>query len=154
MLKEHPCLRPYLKKCSHCCILFFTHPRNIDRDDLGCPFGCRQSYRKISAASRVKEYYQTKEGKRKKSRLNNASYQMRCGSSNETKQNKSVDDLPSGGLPHKSLLIYLRMLLGIIEERRVALEEVISMLKDFRQHSIDLGERFGYRYSYTASRPP
>ena len=63
---------------------------------------------------------------------------MRCGSSNETKQNKSVDDLPSGGLPHKSLLIYLRMLLGIIEERRVALEEIIAMLKDFRQHSICL----------------
>ena len=80
---------------------------------------------------------------------------MRCGSSKETRHNKSVDDLPPvGGLPHKSLLIYLRMLLSIIEERRVALEEIISLLKDFRQRSIDKGERFGYRYSYTANRSP
>jgi hypothetical protein len=154
VLKKHPCLRPYLKKCVHCGILFLTDPRNIGRNDLGCPFGCRQSYRKNSAARRVKEYYQTKKGKRRKSWLNNASYQKRCGSSKETRHNKSVDDLPPGGLPHKSLLIYLRMLLSIIEERRVALEEIISLLKEFRQRSIDKGEKFGYRYSYTANRPP
>jgi hypothetical protein len=79
---------------------------------------------------------------------------MRCGSSEETRHNKSIDDQPPGGQPDKFMLIYLRMLLSIIEERRVALEEIKSVLKDFRQHSIDLKERFGYRYSHMASRPP
>ena len=149
MLKEHPCLRPYLKKCSHCCILFFTDPRNIGRNDLGCPFGCRQSYRKISAARRVKAYYQTKYGKGKKSRLNNASYQRGYASLKKTMISECVD-----GQPDKSLLLHIQVVIRIVEARRVALEEIISMLKDFRQHSIDLRERFGYRYSYTASRSP
>jgi len=149
VLKEHPRLRPYVKKCIHCDILFFTDPRNINRNDLGCPFGCRQSYRKISAARRVKAYYQTKDGKRKKSRLNNASYQSRCASLKKIMHGQCVD-----GQSDKSLLIYLRVLISMIEARRVALEEIISMLKDFRQHSIDIRERIGYRYFYTASRSP
>jgi hypothetical protein len=60
----------------------------------------------------------------------------------------------AAGQSDKSLLIYLRVLISMIEARRVALEEIISMLKDFRQHSIDIRERIGYRYFYTASRSP
>jgi hypothetical protein len=98
---------------------------------------------------RAKAYYQTKAGKRKKGRLNNASYQARCTSSKKISHSESVDSQPN-----KFLLFYLRALISTIEARRVSLEEIISMLKDFRQHSIDLRERFEYWYSYTASRPP
>jgi hypothetical protein len=149
ILREYPCLSPYLKRCVHCDILFFTDPRNIDRNDLGCPFGCRQSYRKLSAARRVKAYYKSKEGKRKKSRLNNASYQTRCASSKKISHSESVE-----GQPDKSLIIYIQLLVSIIEGRRVSLAAINSLLKDFRQHSIDIGERIGYRCSDTASRPP
>ena len=99
------------------------------------------------SARRVKAYYQSKDGRRKKSWLNNASYQRRCSA---THKNSEAVDVP----PNKSLMIYLQLLVSIIEGRRVSLGEINLLVKDFRQPSMDLGERIGYRYSYTASRPP
>ena len=69
VLKEKPHLRKCLDRCRHCHILFFTHPRNAGRSDLGCPFGCRQAYRRKSSIHRSTEYYRTKEGKQKKKYL-------------------------------------------------------------------------------------
>ncbi|MEI6314726.1 MAG: hypothetical protein WCO89_07655, partial [Syntrophus sp. (in: bacteria)] len=138
---------PYLKRCVHCGILFFTDPRNINRQDLGCPFGCRRNYRKAMSAGRVKAYYQSEDGRRKKSWLNNASYQRRCSA---TYKNSEAAGIP----PDKSLIIYIQILVTIIEGRRVSLAAINSLLQDFRQHSIDIWKRIGYRCSYTASRPP
>jgi hypothetical protein len=147
VLREHPCLRPHLKRCVHCGIRFISDPRNIARSDLGCPFGCRQSHRKVISARRVKAYYQSKEGRRKKSLLNNASYQRRCSAPHK---NSEAAVIP----PDKSLIIYIQLLVSIIDGRRVSLAAISSLLQDFRQHSIDIRKRIGYRYSYTANRPP
>ncbi len=68
--KEKPHLRKCLTRCRHCHILFFTHPRNAGRNDLGCPFGCRQAHRRKSSIHRSTEYYQSEEGKQKKKYLN------------------------------------------------------------------------------------
>jgi len=99
------------------------------------------------SARRVKAYYQKSKDGRRKSWLNNASYQRRCSA---THKNSEAVDVP----PNKSLMIYLQLLVSIIEGRRVSLGEINLLVKDFRQPSMDLGERIGYRYSYTASRPP
>lgn len=57
-------------RCCHCGIRFLTHPRNAGRQQLGCPFGCRQHQRRRRAAERSRKYYQTESGRRKKKRLN------------------------------------------------------------------------------------
>jgi len=57
-------------RCCHCGIRFFTHPRNADRQDLRCPFGCRQTRRKQRSNERSKALYRTEAGREKKRLLN------------------------------------------------------------------------------------
>lgn len=57
-------------RCADCEIRFLTDPRNAGREDLRCPFGCREHYRRQRASERSTAYYQTAAGKRKKKRLN------------------------------------------------------------------------------------
>ncbi len=52
--------------CKHCGIRFFTHPRNHNREDLCCPFGCREHHRRELGRERSRRHYQKPEAKRKK----------------------------------------------------------------------------------------
>ena len=70
VVKEHPRLKPCLKRCRHCGIVFLTDFRNAGREDIDCPFGCRNAYRKKRSTQRSTAYYQTAEGKFKKKQLN------------------------------------------------------------------------------------
>ena len=63
-------LRRNLARCRHCRIFFVAHPRNGEREDLGCPFGCREAHRKKRSSERSTAYYRTPEGKEKKAQLN------------------------------------------------------------------------------------
>jgi hypothetical protein len=58
--------------CAHCGIRFLTHPRNVERQDLYCPFGCRKHHRRECGNQRSANYYRTAAGKRKKKLLNAA----------------------------------------------------------------------------------
>lgn len=142
MLKEHPCLRPFLRRCRHCRILFFTDPRNKNRDDLGCPFGCSKTHRKTMSSQRSLEYYQSDEGKFKK-KLLNGRYRGRTESTGETK-----DSAPCAVDLDKPMLSYLQLVTSIIEGRPVGLGEIVLMVKDIlRQHSIGSKAKFVYEYS-------
>jgi len=66
VLRTKPKLRNCRTRCRHCRIFFLTDPRNAGRDDLGCPFGCRESHSKESSTKRSVDYYRTDEGKLKK----------------------------------------------------------------------------------------
>jgi hypothetical protein len=70
IFKVHPSLRRWRTRCCHCRICFLTHPRNAGRQDLGCPFGCREVHRKAASNKRSTAYYQTAEGKIKRRALN------------------------------------------------------------------------------------
>jgi hypothetical protein len=65
--------------CCHCGIRFLTDPRNAERRNLRCPFGCREQHRKQSANRRSARYYRTAEGRRKK-KLHNAQRSLRVDS--------------------------------------------------------------------------
>ena len=62
--------RPELARCAvdckHCGIRFLTHPRNADREDLRCPFGCREHHRRELGKERSRRHYQKAEAKTKK----------------------------------------------------------------------------------------
>lgn len=70
MLREHAGLASFVVHCRHCSIRFLTHPRNANRRDLHCPFGCREHRRRQLANERSKKHYQRDEGRRNKKLLN------------------------------------------------------------------------------------
>jgi hypothetical protein len=76
-LKREPSLQGCAVACCHCGIRFLTHPRNARREDLRCPFGCRQHHRRERANERSRLYSQSDSAKRKKKRLNGK--RSRCG---------------------------------------------------------------------------
>jgi hypothetical protein len=69
-LRDHPGLASCAVHCRHCGIRFLTHPRNANRRNLHCPFGCREHHRRQQANARSKKHYRTEQGRWKKKLLN------------------------------------------------------------------------------------
>ena len=69
-MRDHPDLASCAVCCRQCGIRFLTHPRNANRCDLHCPFGCREYRRRQQANERSRKHYQTQQGRRKKKLLN------------------------------------------------------------------------------------
>jgi len=149
ILREKPHLQSCLARCRHCGILFITHPRNAGRQDLGCPFGCREAHRKMKAAQRSTDYYRTEEGKFKKKRLNDRRQHAGPPTESAGVQPAFVLDL--------RLLVHLQMVVGFIEGRSVSLEEMVLLAVEFfrlRQHSIDFGKKRRYQCVNPQKSPP
>ncbi len=66
VLRNKPWLRRYLVRCRHCWIFFLTDPRNAGREDLGCPFGCKDLLRRQSSTKRSTEHNASAAGKWKR----------------------------------------------------------------------------------------
>ena len=143
MLKSHPHLRSCLKRCIHCQILFLTDPRNRGRNDLGCPFGCRQAHRKAGSNERSTRYYQTDEGKLKKKQLND-----RRGHRAGTKKEHAGADAHE---IDPAMLCHIQMVVSLIERRTVARIEIVELL---RQHSMDFDKKPMYKCAYLKKQPP
>jgi len=69
-LQSHNHLRECVRYCTDCGIRFLTHPRNVRRKNLRCPFGCRKHHRRQRSNERSRAYYQTPAGKKAKHLLN------------------------------------------------------------------------------------
>lgn len=100
VLAADPWLEKCVRSCSHCGIRFLTHPRNVWRDELRCPFGCRQQHRRQRASARSTAYYQTDSGKGKKKKLNCRRSERATVSSGN--QPPSPDDAPCVPSPPES----------------------------------------------------
>ena len=68
-LKEIPPSH-FIDTCIQCSIPFPVHSCNKERDNILCPFGCRQERKKKKSRERSKAYYKTPEGRKKKQILN------------------------------------------------------------------------------------
>jgi hypothetical protein len=127
LLRERPELRPYLKRCKHCRVFFFTDPRNASRDDLRCGFGCREAHRRQSSARRSAAFY--REHPEKKRHQNRKRY-LRVAS--------EVHGPDGGDVPERSpspIVHHVQVLVSLIERRRVGIDEVVALLaKKERQH--------------------
>lgn len=155
VLRANPCLRRCLTRCRHCGIFFLTHPCNAGRKDLGCPFGCKEAHRKRGSTERSVEYYRTPEGKFKK-KIQNSKRSM-------VDAKAVLDDCEQAG---KNLLLYerrigtpmvcyLRMVISLIEGRRVSTAEILEMLaRVMRQHRMARRRRIDYVLHYLNERSP
>lgn len=100
VIKQQPELKRCLTRCRHCQILFFTHPRNKGRNDLRCPFGCRQARRRQKSTERSVAYYRSKEGKFKKAELNKQRNQKEiCAWATDSSVGSKVEAGPNDFFP-------------------------------------------------------
>jgi len=145
VLRVKPWLRKCLARCRHCGIFFLTDTRNAGRQDLGCPFGCRQAHRRRQSTRRSVDYYRQPEGKTKKRALN-----ARRKTPPPPPRHKPAP------LPWpRPILDYVRVVVGLIEGRKVGLWEVVEMLeRSLRQHRMVRTRRIDQGVAWLNEQPP
>jgi len=155
LLKRLPYFHHYLTSCNECGIYFYTDPRNKGRNDLCCPFGCRAIHEKRQSNIRSKNYYQHPVGKMKKKQLN-----RKRKRASVNKNDSETLKLPTQGTSEKpakddsELVSYLTNLLGPLEQRRVADEEVAAFIKEVRQRGIERFDFYPYIGRKENKQPP
>jgi hypothetical protein len=136
LLRERPDLRPCLKRCRHCRILFFTDPRNAGRSDLCCGFGCRAAHRRRRDTRRSVAYY--REHPEKKRRQNRKRYLLA-----ERAESQSLAISPDETAA--PIVHHVRLIVSLIERRRVSLDEIMQMLaQKERQHRMGRNGKASY----------
>ena len=136
LLRERPDLRPYLKRCRHCRILFFTDPRNASRSDLYCGFGCREAHHRQSSTRRSAAFY--REHPDKKRHQNRKRYLRTASPRLDGCANAKSE-------PPAPIIRHVRVIVSLIEGRPVTLDEIVEMLaKKGRQHRMARKRRSAY----------
>jgi hypothetical protein len=139
LLRERSDLRPYLKRCRHCRIFFFTDPRNAGRADLCCGFGCRAAHRRQRDTRRSAAYY--REHPEKKRCQNRKRYLQAARLERE-------GGAQAQGETAAPIVHHVRLIVSLIERRPVSLAEILRMLKQKeRQHRMgrERGASYGAR---------
>jgi hypothetical protein len=149
VLRSKPRLRACLSRCRHCRIFFLTHPRNVGRGDLGCPFGCQEAHRHQQSSRRSIAYYRGKEGQIKK-RIQNGRRRAAVCAADPSK----VPSSEPGGWP-ESMLEHVRMVSSLIEGRQVSRREILEMLERvLRQHSMCRRTKVEQTVAWLNEHPP
>ena len=182
-MESQPDLQGCVVHCAECEIRFLTHPRNAGRQNLRCPFGCRQHHRRQRSCQRSTAYYRTAAGRAKKKRLN---ARRQDGQVARAPPSSSAGDLqgmppdsPAGPPPasaswpappelrpeevvldelsvaHSPLLPYVRMVVNAIEGLHLRRAEVLTWLVDLlRQHKMARRRSVDYVLQYLHQHPP
>jgi hypothetical protein len=132
-----------------------THPRNAGRQDLGCPFGCKEAHRKQRSSKRSVEYYGTEEGKVKK-KIQNGKRSHGKAQTDHNRQLQRGPQLERDGVLLDAVMVgYVRMVTSLIEARRVSADEILEMLvRTMRQHSIARRRRMDYVLAHLKKNAP
>ncbi|MBE7502181.1 MAG: hypothetical protein HS113_18155 [Verrucomicrobiales bacterium] len=161
VLRAQPELRRCRVRCRHCGIFFLTHPRNAGRQDLRCPFGCRQAHRRQQGNQRTAAYYREEAGRDKKRNLNakrRKTPASRPAAPLPAPGPSAASAPPADGLPAawpRTMLPYLQMVSGLIEGRPVSREEVVAMLRRaLRQHRMVRTRRRDHTVAWLHAEPP
>ena len=155
VLKDKPHLRKCLKRCRHCRIYFLTDPRNACRDDIRCPFGCRQAHRKEGEKKRCAEYYRSRAGKIKKKELNARRTQR--DTSEKSPKGSKEEPPPMAVEPplDNQLIIHIQTVTSLIEDCFVPLKDILRMIsRILRQPSMYKGEKLPYLGPGQHKNPP
>ena len=136
LLRDRPDLKPCLKRCKHCRILFFTDPRNARRNDVYCGFGCRDACQRQSSTRRSASFYSKHPDEKR--RQNRKRY-LQTASPCQDDTAESADEPPAPIVRH------VRVIVSLIERRSVTLAEIVEMLaKKGRQRHIARERKSGY----------
>ena len=139
LLREQPGLRRYLVRCRHCGIFFLADPRNANRRDLGCPFGCAEAHHQGSSNRRSREYYQGSDGRKRKSAVNQ---RRRDAAKTAAPGSTVIGPAPPAPILTAGFVRYVRRVMSWIEHRDISAREVRERLgQKRRQHR--MGKRGG-----------
>ena len=121
-----------LLRCSQCRILFPSALCNKDREDIACPFGCREERKRESLNRRSRKYYQEQKGREKKQDRN------RHRSRDLVKPLNTV----ARKLPISlTLARHFRWILKVNEGRHFTNENVYALVGEIlRQRSLDFAD--------------
>ena len=153
LLRPSPPLRRLLVRCRHCGIFFLTAPQNIDRRDLGCPFGCADALRKAASTARVVAYYRTPEGRQKKKAHNRRRYIKRPPQRQPPRPESPMPEPEPR--PSPTLVTHLATVATLVEGRRVSHEEIVQLLQKIqRQRSMAHRTHLAYALTQLKENPP
>ena len=149
-------LRRCLARCRDCRIFFVVHPRNGGREDLGCPFGCREAHRKKCSAERSAAYYRTAAGKEKKAQLNRRRREGLGGNPRVGEKGPATPAAESDAIEFDAAIVaHVRVVVSLVERCEVSREEVVAMLeRTVRQRRIGRQGRRAYILGWLAEHPP
>jgi len=153
VVRTRPHLRRCLTRCRHCRIFFVTHRRNAGRQDLSCPFGCQDAHRKQQSTQRSVDFYRQHPDKK---RTQNA--KRRAVRPPEAEQ-AAPEAVPGAGAMDppwpEPLVEHVRVVVGLIEHRKVTPEEILQMLaKVLRQQGIGRRRRIDHTVTWLNEHPP
>lgn len=171
LLRRQPHRRRCLVRCGHCRIFFFTDPRNTGRkdmprgkrQDLGCPFGCRQAHRKRQSHARSVAYYRTKEGRRKKRDLNQrrpAACRGQApvppsGCAPPPVQAENPPAQPVHATWPEPIVEHVQRVVSWIEHRAISRAEILQVLRNvLRQQGIGRRRRIDHTVAWLNEHPP
>lgn len=166
VLRAKPHLRRCRTRCRHCGIFFLTHPCNLKQHGkLRCPFGCREAYRRRAAIRRSTAYYSDQDGKEIKKKINQrrcrlparqtaTSSEAAAAASSSRRPNRSAGKVQSTH-PTPLMLQHVRMVVGLIEGRRVSRRQVLLLVaKILRQHTLTRRTRIEQAVRWLHKQPP
>jgi hypothetical protein len=178
VVTSHPHLQRCVTHCVACGIRFFTHPRNAGRQDLRCPFGCRQQHRRQRGNERSTAYYHTPSGRWLKKRLNarrslgvTVTDHQAPPDSREQATSPSVPPaaeaeprlelqlegvvLRGSTLGRSPMLPHVRMIVRLIDGVELSYQQLLHLLRRaLRQHSIGARRRTDYVLRFLHQHPP
>ena len=156
VLRARPHLRCCRTRCRHCRVFFLTHPCNVKQcDKLRCPFGCREAHRRQEAIRRSTAYYSDEEGKKRKKNIN----QRRCRKGPATtlppRRASTSTSKARCARPTPQMLQHVRMVVSLIEGRRISRRQVRLMLaKNLRQHTVVRRRKIDQAVLWLHKQPP
>jgi hypothetical protein len=155
VLRAKPRPRACLTRCRHCRIFFLTHPRNAGRDNLRCPFGCREAHRKEQSAQRSAVYYRDPKGKRKKADLNQRRrLSAPAGGQKSPARKISASKQPSTQA-NPAIVEHVRMVVSLIEGRPITRRAILQMLvENLRQHTMVRRSKIDQAVLWLNAHPP
>ena len=156
VLRAKPHLRACRTRCGHCGIFFLTHPRNASRDDLRCPFGCREAHRKQASAARSAAYYRHPKGRKKKSDFNQRRPRQYCRPKPKPARSSPRPASKRRRTGFNPLMVqYVAMVASLIEGRRIGSRQVLRMrARNLRQHTMCRRRKIDQTVAWLQEEPP
>jgi hypothetical protein len=116
------------KRCVDCGILFLTYPVNRKRNNLRCPFGCREHHKQKASSKRSLKYYQTEDGKRDKKERNRNRY-IKTYEPKRTPQEIKAS--------REAFHSYIRWILSLIEGKRISIRKTKALISELETAQLE-----------------
>ena len=125
----------FVIRCPQCGILFMTKNSNYARDDILCPFGCRQNNKKVNARKRSKD--RNLRNKEKKKKLNRA-----------RSENTTTSTILSPPVKVDPFALYLQLTLTSILKTKIQIDEIIELQEKVRSRGLSFYQRLVHHSDY------